>query len=151
MAFCKVRRFGRLSWIERLENLLFLFTLYIVFLKFSRTVSRADVTKNKTDERKYYYGISDTSIKDCYENHKMLSRHKSHLTVSYLFMYYWKLVRNVAVPTIKFSTAKHVKGNTFINNCNLCLIEKPFIIRNLDDVNMLKQKTRIYIKVSRYK
>ena len=151
MAFCKVRRFGRLSWIERLENLLFLFTLHIVFLKFSRTVSRADVTKNKTDEHKYYYGISDTSFKDYYENHKMLSRLKSHLTVSYLFMYYWELVRNVAVPTIKFSTAKRVKGNTFIYNCNLCLSEKAFIIKNLDDVNKLKQMTRIYIQVSRYK
>ena len=140
MAFCKVRRFGRLGWIEPLENLLFLFTLQVVFLKFSRIVSRADVTKNKTDEQKYYYDISDSSFKDCYENYKMLSTHKSHLTVSYLSKYYWELFRNVTVPTIKFLTAKRVKGNTFANNCNLCLSEKAFIIRNLDDVNMLKQK-----------
>ena len=126
MAFCKVRRFGRLNWIEHLENLLFLFTLQVVFLKFSRTVSRADVTKNKTDKHKYYYSIPDTSFKDCYENYKMFSRHKSHLTVSYLSMYSWELVRNVAVPIIKFSTAKRVKGNIFINNYNLCLSEKPF-------------------------
>ena len=62
--------------------------------------------------------------------------------------YYWKLVDKGAVPTIKFSVAKRVKGNSFINNCNLCLSENAFIIRNLDDV---KQKVRIYIKVLSHK
>ena len=37
--------------------------------------------------------------------------------------------------------AKRVKGNTFINNCNLCLSEKAFIMRNLDDVNMLNKRS----------
>ena len=45
------------------------------------------------------------------------------------------------MPTIKFSIAKFVKGNTFINNNNLCLSEKAFIIRNLDDVNMLNKRS----------
>ena len=125
-----------------------MFTLHIVFLKFSRTVSRADVTKNKTDEHKYYYGISDTSFKERYENHKTSLRHRSHLTASDMSRYYWKLVDKGAVPTIKFSVAKRVKGNSFINNCNLCLSENAFIIRNLDDV---KQKVRIYIKVLSHK
>ena len=50
------------------------------------------------------------------------------------------------MPTIKFSFAKHVKGNTFINNCNLCLSEKVFIIRNLDDVNMLNKRSKFISK-----
>ena len=110
-----------------------------------RIVYRADVT-NKTDEHKYYYGMSDTPFKERYQNHKTSFRHISHLTPSDLSMYYWKLVDNGALPTIKFSIAKRVKGNTFINNCNLCLSENAFTIRNLDDVNMLK-KVGIYIKV----
>ena len=100
---------------------------------------RADVTNNKTDEHKYYYGISDTPFKDRYENHKTSFRHRSHLTDSDLSKYYWKLVDNGALPTIKFSLAKRVKRNAFINNCNLCLSEKAFVIRNLDDVNVLKK------------
>ena len=60
--------------------------------------------------------------------------------------YYWKLVDNGAVPTIQFSIAKRVKGNTFINNCNLCLSEKAFIVRNLDDVNMLKKRSEFISK-----
>ena len=111
-----------------------------------RIVYRADVTNNKTDEHKYYYGISDTPCKDRYENHKTSFRYRSHLTTSELSKYYWKLVDNAAVPTIKFSIAKRVKGNTFINNCNLCLSEKAFIIRNLDDVNMLKNRSEFISK-----
>ena len=48
------------------------------------------------------------------------------LTASGMSKYYWKLVDNSAVHTIKFSIAKSVKGNTFINNCNLCLSKKAF-------------------------
>ena len=36
-----------------------------------RIVYRADVTNNKTDEHKYYYGISDIPFKERYQNHKM--------------------------------------------------------------------------------
>ena len=56
---------------------------------------------------------------------------------------------NSAVPTFKFSINKHVKGNTFINNCNLCLSEKAFIIRNLDDLNMLNKRSE-FISKSRH-
>ena len=82
----------------------------------------------------------------CYENHKLSFRHRSHLTASDLSKYYWKLVDRGAVPIIKFSTAKHAKGNTFINNCNLCLREKAFIIRDLDHENMLNKRSELISK-----
>ena len=84
-----------------------------------RIVYRPDVTNNKTDEYKYYYGVSDTPFKERYENHKTSFRHRSHLAASDLSKYYLKLVDDGAVPTVKFSIAKRVKGSTFINNCNL--------------------------------
>ena len=105
-----------------------------------RIVYRADVTNNKTDEHKYYYSISDTPFKERYENHKTSFRHRSHLTPSGLSKYYWKLVDNT------FSIAKRVKGNTFINNCNLCLSEKAFIIRSQDDENMLNKRSEFISK-----
>ena len=110
-----------------------------------RIVYRDDVTNNKTDEHKYYYGISDTPFKERYKNLKTSFRHSSHLTISDLSKYYWILVDNGAVPTIKFSIVKCVKGNTFINNCNLCLSGKAFIIRNLD-VNMLNKRSEFISK-----
>ena len=88
----------------------------------------------------------DRKKKERYENHKTSFRHRSHLTAPDLSNYYWKLVDKGAVPTIKFSIAKRVKGNTFINNCNLCLSEKAFIIRNLDDENMLNKMSEFISK-----
>ena len=123
------------------------FSIYIyLYISSIYTVYKADVSNNKTDEHKYYYCISDTPFKERYEKHETSFRHRSHLTASDLSKYYWKLVDNDAVLTIKFSIAKRVKGNTFISNYNLCLSKKAFIIRNLDDVNMLNN-FRIYIKV----
>ena len=107
---------------------------------------RAAVTNSKTDEQKYYYSISDTPFKEHYENHKTSFRYRSHLTASDLSRYYWKFVDNGPVPTIRFSFAKRVKGNTFINNCNLCLSETSFIKRNLDDVNMLNNRSEFISK-----
>ena len=103
-------------------------------------VYRADVTNKKINENKYCYDISDTPFKDRYENHKTSFRHISHLTASGLSKYYWKLIDNGAVSTIKFSIDKRVRGNTFINNCNLFLNEKAFIIRNLGEVNMSNKR-----------
>ena len=112
-----------------------------------KIVYRAHVTNNKTDEQKYYYGISNTPFKDRYENHKTSFRHGSHLTTLDLSKYYWKLINNSVVHTIKFSIAKPVKGNTFINNCNLCLTyEKAFRIKNLDDVNLLNKRLEFISK-----
>ena len=90
--------------------------------------------------------ISDTPFNELYKNHKTSFRHRSNLTASDLSKYYWKLVKKDPVPTIKLSNARRVKGNTFINNCNLCLSEKAFIIRNLDDVNMLNKRSEFISK-----
>ena len=72
---------------------------------------------NKTDEHIYYYGISDTQFKDSY-----------------------KIVMKL------FSVANLVKVNTFINNCHLFFSKKLFIIRNLDDVNMLSKSSEFMSK-----
>ena len=75
-----------------------------------------------------------------------IQRTHSKYVMYYYSKYYWKLVDKGAVPTIKSSIAKRVKGNTFINNCNLCLSEKAFIIRNLDDENMLNKRSEFISK-----
>ena len=50
------------------------------------------------------------------------------------------------MSTVNFSIAKRVKGKSLINNCSLCLSEKLFIIRNLDNVNMLNKKSEFISK-----
>ena len=79
-----------------------------------------------------YIYISDTPFKEHYKNHKTSFRRRSNLTASDLSKYYRKLVGNNAVFSIvtkDSAVAKCVKGNTFINNCNLCLSKKPFMIK----------------------
>ena len=93
---------------------------------------RADVTNDQTQER--------------YENHKKSFRHKEYSTETDLAKYCWELKDKGAVPTVKFSIAKCVKGKSLINNCSLCLSEKLFIIRSLDDVNMLNKKSEFISK-----
>ena len=109
-------------------------------------VHRTDVTNNKTNEHQYYSSIPETPFKERFENHKTSFRHRSHLTTSDLSKYYWKLVENSAVPTIKFSIAKSVKRNASISNCKLRLSEKVFIIRNLDGVNVLNKRSEFISK-----
>ena len=106
----------------------------------------ADVTNNTIDEHKYFYGISDTTFKERYENHKTSFRNRSHRVLSDLSTYYWKLVENGTMPTVKFSIAKRVKGKLFINNCNLCLSEKNLMKRNLDDKNILNKSSGLTSK-----
>ena len=60
------------------------------------------------------------------------------------------LTDNGALLTIKFSIAKHFKVNTYINNYNLWLSEKAFIIRNIHDINMLNKRSELISKC-RYK
>ena len=38
------------------------------------------------------------------------------------------------------------KGKSVINNCHLCLSEKLFIIKSLDNVNMLNKKSESILK-----
>ena len=41
-------------------------------------VYRADVSNNKDNETKFYYGLTETSFKERYGNHKRSFRHKRH-------------------------------------------------------------------------
>ena len=95
---------------------------------------------------KFYYGISDTTFKEWYENHKKSFRHKEYSTEADLAKSCWEFKDKDAVPTVQFSIAKRVKGKSLINNCSLCLSEKLFIIRNIDIVNMLNKKSKFISK-----
>ena len=53
------------------------------------------------------------------------------------------------MPTVNFSIVKRVKGRSLINNCSLCLSEKLFITKNLDNVNMVNKKSE-FISKCRY-
>ena len=43
-----------------------------------QTVYRADASSNKDKETKFYYGLTETSFKERYGNHKRSFRHERH-------------------------------------------------------------------------
>ena len=71
-------------------------------------------------------------------------RHKEYSTDTDLAKYCSELKDKGAVPTVNFSIAK--LGKSLINNCSRCLSEKLFIIRILDNVNMLNNKSEFISK-----
>ena len=81
-----------------------------------------------------------------YENHKKSFRHKKYSAETHLAKYCWELKDKCNALTVNFSIAKSVKGKSLINNCGLCLSEKLFTIRNLDNANMLNKKSEIISK-----
>ena len=90
--------------------------------------------------------ISDTPFKEQYENHKKSFRHKEYSTETDLAKFCWELKDKGTLPTVNSSIAKCVKGKSLINNCSLHLSEKLFIIRNLDNINMLNKKSEFISK-----
>ena len=73
-------------------------------------------------------------------------RHKEYSTQTNLAKYCRELKDKGAVATANFSIAKDVKGKSLSNNCSLCLSEKLFVMRNMDNVNMLNKKSELISK-----
>ena len=90
--------------------------------------------------------LLNTPFKERYENHKKSFRNKEYSTETDLAKYCWELKDKGAVPTVNFPIAKRVKGKSLINNCSFCLSEKLFIIRNLDNVNILNKSSEFISK-----
>ena len=57
----------------------------------SRIVYRADVSNNVDAETKFYYGLTDTTFKERYNNHKKSFRHERYRYDSELSKYLWEL------------------------------------------------------------
>ena len=64
-------------------------------------VYRADVSNNKDNETKFYYGLTETLFKEIYGNHKRSFRHKWYRSDTELLKYIWNLTSAQKVPIIK--------------------------------------------------
>ena len=100
----------------------------------------AEVSNNKDNETKFYYGLTETSFKERYGNHKRSFRHERYKNDTELSKYIWDLTSAHKVPTIKWSIVRKIHGNTKSDFCKLCLTEKYFILNDLRDNKLLNQK-----------
>ena len=63
-----------------------------------------------------------------------------------LSKYIWSLKDQCVTPIDKWGIAKKVNSKVSPNYCKLCLTEKFFIIRSLDDCNLLNKRSELFSK-----
>ena len=99
-------------------------------------------TKNET-----YVGLTDTDFKSRYANHKQSFTNRTLQNATEVSKYIWKLKENnTAVLDYKITWKTQGKAQSYSNRtkkCNLCLLEKFFIICHPDKATLNKKSELI--------
>ena len=106
---------------------------------------RADVKNLTNDEKKINLGVTVTPFKERFGNHKRDFKHPKCRNSSELSKYVWELKDAHISPVIEWSIVTKVLSKTQINFCKLCLSEKFYIIKLLNDPNLLNKKSELVI------
>ena len=109
-------------------------------------IYKAEVTNNLNQEEKFYIGLTANSFKDRLNKHKTSFKHRRYENQTELSKYIWKLKDENKVPTIKWSILKKTGGSVSKRYCKLCLMEKLFIIKSIDNVNILNRRKKLISK-----
>ena len=110
-------------------------------------VYRADVTTDRPDEHRFYFGLVSNSFKARYGNHLKSFRHEKYKNETTLSSYFWHLKEKGRSPNIKWSVAKRAPPyNPASKKCRLCLTEKTLILEHASDPNMLNTRTEMFSK-----
>ena len=99
---------------------------------------------NKPDKK--YFGISETSFKDRYNNHTRDFRHKEYVNSTELSKYIWKLKDEGETPSITWNIMSVVNCRPRGGVCRLCLTEKLWLLKHFNDVNLLNKKSEFISK-----
>ena len=90
-------------------------------------VYQATVTNNTDDAaEEIYYGLCETTFKECYGNHTSSFRHEKNRNETELSHYIWTLKKDKIVPSITWKILRIVRGKPTSSYCRLCLTEKVF-------------------------
>ena len=90
--------------------------------------TKAKITsKLRNYDEKLYYGTSEGTFKQRYENHKKSLNHEKHRTDKELSKVYWRLKELKAKPRVQFYILKRCRTTKRTGICYLFLNEKLFI------------------------
>ena len=109
-------------------------------------IYKAVVQNDKDEETKFYLGLTENSFKERFNNHKKSFKHKRYEKESELSKYIWELKEQNKCPSISWSIVKKVNSKPINNFCKLCLMEKLFIIKSLDNKDMLNKRSELISK-----
>ena len=108
-------------------------------------VCKAVVSAPSTPDKKYF-GIAETSFKDCFRNHKRDFRHKKYVNSTELSKYMWKLKDEKIRTNIKWNIMSIVNGTPKGGVCKLCSTEKFWLLKHCNDKNLLNKKSEFISK-----
>ena len=112
-----------------------------------KIIYRADVSNDKNRQKKFYFGLADTPFKEWYRNHTRDFKHEKYENSTELAKYIWQLKRSNINFFIKYSIASKVRGNLSSIICPLCTTEKLWIIKFLNNKDLLNKNSELITNV----
>ena len=110
--------------------------------KTTKIIYRADVD----NEIKFYYGLTETSFKERYGNHKKSFKYEKYKYETELSKYIWDLHEQNKSFSIVWSIAKVIHGKIRSDFCKLCLTKKYFILNALGYERLLNKRSEFISK-----
>lgn len=109
-------------------------------------VYKAEITSTNEEDAKEYIGMTATTFKERYRNHKTSINNERYATETELSKYVWKLKASGKPVNIKWSILKRASPRSAGGQrCDLCLTEKLCIIR-ADKNKTLNKRTELFSK-----
>ena len=106
-----------------------------------KIVYRADV--------KNYLGVTETHFKERFGNHTWHFKHPKYRNSNELSKYIWELIDTNISPIIEWSIFRKVLSKTQLDVYKLCLPQKLYIIKSLNETNLLNKKAEL-VNACRY-
>ena len=106
-----------------------------------KIVYRADVKNLTNDEKKFYLGVTETTFKERFGNHTRDFKYSKYRNSTELSKYIWELKDANISPEIEGNIVTEALSKTQLNFCKLCLSEKFYIIKSLNDPNLPNKKS----------
>ena len=88
----------------------------------------------------FYFGLTETPLKDRFGNHTRDFKQKTYSNSTELSKYLWGLKETGKNPIAKWSIVEKVYSNTKTNYCKLYLLENLYIIDFIDDNRLLNKQ-----------
>ena len=109
-------------------------------------IYNALVTTNNPTTSKTYIGLTESTFKQRFTQHKSTLTHKKHQNSTELSKYVWQLKDKSTEHDVNWSIATQATAYTNkTKRCNLCLTEKLHII-NADKTHLLNRRSELISK-----
>ena len=109
-------------------------------------IYKAEVSTSNENDVKEYIGMTATTFKERYRNHKTSINNKHYTSETELSKYVWKQKNSGKTVSIKWSILRHAAPRKpGSRRCNLCLTEKLCILR-ADQEKTLNKRTELFSK-----